>query len=383
MGLQPFGFGHGDYGAGEAPQSFAGELLDGHLAHEAVDVDPAERAGPAAGGQCVVGPGGVVAGAFGRIAPHEDASGGGDAGGDVPGPGGVDDEVLGGIGFGECHCVVIVPEDDCPAAGKGSLHEGAPVQGCGLQLDLPLHLLCEGAAAADQHHLAVHPVLRLRKQVCRHEGGGGVIVRYHHHFGRSRRHVDSHPAEAEHLLGGGDVAVAGAEDLVHAGDGGGAVCHGRCSLGSADPENPLDTTIGCGVEHFRRLGGSAKYHFGAACDAGGYGQHQYGREEGSGASRDVQADFGNGDGLLYAFHSGSGFHHHLGRALSLVESFDIGGGLLYGSLHFGADLAGGGFDLGGGEFQRGWSLAFDFQGEFPQGPVPAQAHPFEYGAHAC
>ena len=328
VGLQAFGFGHCDDGFGESAQTVWGEFLEGHLAVETVEVDPAEGSGPAAGRQGVVGAGSVVARALRGPGADEDAACRRDAVGDAPGVAGGEDEVLGGVGVGEGDELLLVVEDDAAAVAEGLLGEF----GTGQESGLALHFGLDGPGAllavADQDDLAVRPVFGLREQVGRSEGGWGLGIGDDHHLGGAGGHVDGDGPGGKQLLGGGDVLVARAEDLVHLGDALRAVCHRGDGLGAAQLEDALHPAIGGCVEHFRvdlaiPAGGGAEHHFAAAGDPGGDGEHQHGGEQGRGAAGNVEADLPDRDGTLPAAHAGGGLHADLPRALGFVEGADV------------------------------------------------------------
>ena len=182
---------------------------------------------------------------------------------------------------------------------------------------LTLYFCGLGFAVGHQHHLAVAPVLRLGQQVRRDEGGVGLLVGDDHDFRRPRRHINRDDGRAEQLFGRGDIAVARAEDFVHFRDGFGAVGHRRHRLGPADAENPVDAAEMRCVQHGRGdfsvfPRGGAKDNLRASGDFRRQREHQYRREEGSGAPGDVEPHAADRHRLLDAAYARRRlyFEHH-------------------------------------------------------------------------
>ena len=82
-------------------------------------------------------------------------------------------------------------------------------------------------------------MLGLRQQVCRDPIGMPAGVGEDQHFGRSRDHIDANPAE-DNAFGGGDICVAGTDDLGDRRDGCGAVGERRYRLRAADAIDFVD-----------------------------------------------------------------------------------------------------------------------------------------------
>ena len=93
-------------------------------------------------------------------------------------------------------------------------------------------------------------VLGLRHEVDRDERGHRGLVGEHEDLGGAGEHVDAHVAHDE-LLGGGHVRVAGADDLVDARDGLGAVRERGDRLRAADLVDLVDAGLGGGGERVR------------------------------------------------------------------------------------------------------------------------------------
>ena len=81
-----------------------------------------------------------------------------------------------------------------------------------LRLDRLLHLVCERRVIGDQDRLRGFVMLGLRQEI----GGDPVrvsgLVGDDQDFGRPRDHVDADLAEHD-TFGGGDIGVAGTDDL--------------------------------------------------------------------------------------------------------------------------------------------------------------------------
>ena len=90
----------------------------------------------------------------------------------------------------------------------------------------------------------------LRQQVGGGEGGRRFVVGQHQHLRGPGGQVDGHVVGADQLLGLGDIAVAGTENLVDARDALRAVGHGRHGLRPADGEDAVDAAQIGGIEDF-------------------------------------------------------------------------------------------------------------------------------------
>jgi len=107
--------------------------------------------------------------------------------------------------------------------------------------------------------------------------------------------------------------------------------------------------------HGRYAGGScrgAEDDFAAARQGGGNGEHQYGREEGSGSTGDIQSDAADGHRPLDAADAGHSLHPDLPWQLGLVKSSDVVGCLPDGFPYSRFDLSGAGAELFRGDFQH-------------------------------
>ena len=155
------------------------------------------------------------------------------------------------------------------------------------------HLGGEGAIVRDQDRLGVFVMLGLREQV------RGDPIRLigaigdHQDLGGARDHVDADGAE-DQALGGGDIGVAGAHDLVHRRNRLGAVGERGDGL---RPAHPIDLCDACdlGGGHHRRVERAIRrrHDHGDALHAGdarGDRVHQHGARIGGRAAGHVEPD---------------------------------------------------------------------------------------------
>ena len=91
----------------------------------------------------------------------------------------------------------------------------------------------ERGVGGDEDRLRAAAMLGLRQKVGGDPGGIGGAVGDDQHFGRAGDHVDADGAE-DLALGGGDIGVAGADDLADRLDGLGAVGERADRLRAAD-----------------------------------------------------------------------------------------------------------------------------------------------------
>ena len=129
--------------------------------------------------------------------------------------------------------VELVDHDD----GAEIVPRGPRDLGARQRLELRLHRafdrVGEPGAIGDQDRLRAGVVLGLRQQIGGDPAGIAGVVGDHQHFRRAGDHVDADLAE--HLpLGGGDIGVAGADDLRHRRDRRRAVGQRRHRLRAAD-----------------------------------------------------------------------------------------------------------------------------------------------------
>ena len=237
-------------------------------------------------------------------------------------------------------------------------------------------------------------MLGLRQQVGGHKGGLGLFIGNDHHLGRSGRHINGHGAACDPLFGGGHVAVAGAENLIHFGHRTGSVGHGGHGLGASQAENAPDAAVGCGVQHFRgdvavRTGRRTEDYLRTTGDGGRDGQHQHGGEQGSGTARNIETHPSNGNRTLDAAHAGGRFHHNLAGQLGLVEGADMAGGRGDGFAHLGCNFCSRGCKDLGAYLQREAFLPgqdsqrppVNLQRQGLQGGIAFRADPLQDGIH--
>ena len=280
------------------------------------------------GGQGVIDARRVVAGALGRAVAEEHAAGIGDflRQGDIAG--GLDNQVFGRIAIGEGYRFRHISQHDNPAVGerlRDYFFSRQLRQLCGQGLHDLVH---KGFRGGNQQRLTVDAVLRLCKQVGGDEGRIGGFVGDNGHFRRAGRQVDGHALQARELLGGGYVAVAGAEQLVHFRDAFRAAGHGGDGLYAAGFEDAVNACRGGGIEDGRvyfpfAVGRRAEHNLTASRKACGNGQHQHGGKQRRRPARDVQPHFLDGYRLLPAGNAGRGFNLFHLATLRGVECLDV------------------------------------------------------------
>ena len=133
----------------------------------------------------------------------------------------------------------------------------------------------------------------LREQIHRHPGGVGAAVAHDHNLGGAGNHVDVYLPE-HHALGGGDIDIAGADNLVDPGDAVSPVsqrCHG---LSAADAKRAIHSgDVRSGQHQIVHQPFRGRHHhdeFTDARDLGRNGVHQHRRRIGGLASRYIQTD---------------------------------------------------------------------------------------------
>jgi hypothetical protein len=184
-------------------------------------------------------------------------------------------------------------------------------------------------------------VLGLREQVHRHPVGVGGAVAQHQDFGRAGDHVDADGAEHA-ALGGGDIGVAGADDLVDRLNRRGAVGQRADCLRAADGDHARDAgDRGGGQHHLVLHAVRGRHHHDDlkhASHLGGNRVHQHRRWVCGLAARDVDADpVERGDALAQHGAIRLGVAEALQLLLlPFVEHADtIGSGLQRSALSFG------------------------------------------------
>ena len=122
-------------------------------------------------------------------------------------------------------------DDDLAVVVHAGPGDGGAGQLGDLHFQLGLHGLGQVGAVGDEDGACQLVVLGLTQQVGGHPGGVTAAVGQHQDLAGAGDHVDAHLAE-DLPLGGGDIDVARADDLIHGRDGLGAVgqrSHGLCA----------------------------------------------------------------------------------------------------------------------------------------------------------
>ena len=247
-------------------------------------------------------------------------------------------------------------------------------------LPLQLRLYCPGqlAAVGDQHRACHFIVLGLTEHIRRHDFGVAAAVRHHQNFTGSGDHVDGHPAEYL-LFGFRHIGVAGAHDLIHLGQGLGAIGKARHRLCAAHLEDAVHARDfrrrqNHGVHLAVRAGRGDHHQLGAARDFGGDAVHQYGGGIGRGAAGHIQAHLLDGHDLLAQHYAGLVGHHKAVAALLFMEGADVRRRLAQNLHKFRLHRREGLVDLGLGHFQISQVGLVEAQGVFPQGLVAPGGH---------
>ena len=350
MGVQALALGKIGNAGCHLAQRLAGVVEKAGLLHKVVHTQRAGEAGRAAGGQGVVGACKVIAQGLGHIAAQEDAARVFDL---VQHPEGVlhadlqmlrRNDVAGLNGL-----VQVGADDDLPVV----VHAGAGNGGTGQLGDLHLQLCLHGPGqrrtVGDKNRAGQLVVLGLAQQVCRHPGGVAAAVGQHQDLAGAGDHINAHLAE--HLpLGGGNVDVAGADDLVHRRDGLGAVGqrgHGLCTAGLED----LGHTSGGGGGKDDRIhpavlsGGGGHHDLRHARDLGRDDIHQHSGGIGRRAAGHIHARLFNGSIFLAQHDAGLLVDHKVLVHLLAVEALNVGGSLPQGLKEIGVHIGKGLIDL--------------------------------------
>ena len=125
----------------------------------------------------------------------------------------------------------VIGHDDLAVGVHARAGDGGAGQLRDLHLQLGLHGLGQLPAVGDKHGAGQLVMLGLAQKVGGHPRGVAAAVRQNKNFRRSCDHINADLAE-NLALGGGNIDVAGADDLVHGGNTLGAVgkgCHGLCA----------------------------------------------------------------------------------------------------------------------------------------------------------
>ena len=233
-----------------------------------------------------------------------------------------------GIGIGQGYGLVhVARHDELAVLQRAGCDFPARQQGQ-LTLHLFHHRPAEFGRGCDQHRLAVHAMLGLAQQVGCHKDRIGRLVRQDLHFRRTGRHVDGHIAQADQLLGGGDVLIARAEYLVHTRHTLRSIRHGTNGLHASGLEDTAHTGHAGGEKNggmhlsvLARRG--AQDDFLTAGYLCGNGQHQYRAEQGSRTTGDVQSHLLDGNRFLPAGYARLGLYPLAFKPLGSMKGLDI------------------------------------------------------------
>ena len=130
----------------------------------------------------------------------------------------------------------VIGHDDLAVGVHARAGDGGAGQLRDLYLQLGLHGLGQIPAVGDKHGAGQPVMLGLAQKVGGHPCGVAAAVRQNKNFGRSCDHINAD--FAEHLaLGGGNIDVAGAYDLIHGGNTLGAISQRGYGLCAARLEN--------------------------------------------------------------------------------------------------------------------------------------------------
>ena len=145
--------------------------------------------------------------------------------------------------------LVQVPrQDQGPAAAQRRGDDLAPLHGRQQPVDAGGDPVEEGRVPGHQDGLGVLVVLGLGEEVHGDPVRIGAAVAQDQDLGGAGHHVDADLTE-DRPLGGGDIDVAGADDLVHAGDRVGPIGQGGDGLGPADGEDAVHPGDRGGGQH--------------------------------------------------------------------------------------------------------------------------------------
>ena len=350
MGVQALPLGKIGNAGGNLAQRLPGVVKKAGFLDKIVHAQGAGEAGGAAGGQGVVGACEVIAQRLGHVAAQEDAARVLDLVQHAERVFHTDFQMLGCNDVAGLNGLVQVRTDDDLAvvvhAGPGN---GGTGQLRDLNLQLGLHGLGKLRAVGDKDGAGQLVVLGLAQQISCHPGGVAAAIGQYQNLAGACDHINAHLAE-DFPLGGGNVDVAGAHDLVHGRDGLGAVGQRGHGLGAA------------GLENFGHAGGSRRgqddgVHLAVLARRGshddlGHARH-LGRddvhEDGGGvgrrAARDVDTRLFNGGVFLAQHDAGLVVDHKVLVHLLAVEALDVGGGFFQGFEEVGVHVGKGVLDL--------------------------------------
>ena len=294
MRVQPLRLGERHGGRADGGQAFAVTLDERAALEEIEDAEAGGEPCAAPRRQHVIGAGDIIADRFRGEPSEENGSGVADPPGEPVGIVEGQFQMLGGEPVDQRRRLVEAVDDDDATVGLPAFPGYFAAR---QRLQVIFHRFADGVGepgvVGDQDRLGGGVVLGLGEQVDgdprRIVGGVGDDQ----HLRRPGNHIDADGAEHP-AFGGGDIGVAGADDLVDRGDRLGAVGQRRNRLGAADAENLVDAcdTGGDQNQGVERAAGRRHHHHQPA-DAGGLGRHrvhQHRGRIGGGAAGHVEAD---------------------------------------------------------------------------------------------
>ena len=274
--------------------------------------------------------------------------------------------------------VQVGAEDDLAVVVHAGAGDGGTGQLRDLHLQLRLHGLGQLRAVGDENRACQFVVLGLAQQVCCYPCRVAAAVGQHQNFAGASDHIDAHLAE--HLaLGGGNVDVAGAYDLIHCRDALGAVGQRRHSLCTAGLED-LGHACGGGGGKDDRVhpavlsGGGGHDDLGHACHLCRDHVHEHGGGVGRRAAGHIHARLFNGGVLLPQHDAGLIVHHKVLVHLLAGEVLDVGRRLPQGLEEIGVHARKGLVDLFLCDLQVFNDSPVKFQGVVLQGLVAPGTH---------
>ncbi len=289
----------------------------------------------------MVGAGTVVAHRLGRPGSQEHRAGIGDAIEQRARFARLHDQVFGRIGIGHRQRLGEIGHDQDAAVADGFLQDALARQRAALALELRRHRRGQLLRIGDQQRLRAHVMLGLRQQVGCDERRIRRRIGNHQHLGRSGRQVAGGAIRiAGHdLLGRRGERGARAEDLVHLGNGRGAIGHRRHRLRAAGLEHAVHAAAPRRHQH-RRIGTPvgrrwrAQQALRAAGQLRRHRHHDHRGGQGRRTGRHIQAHGRYRAEHALAAHAGHHLHRQRRRQLRGMEAAHIvdggldGGGLL-------------------------------------------------------
>ena len=197
--------------------------------------------------------------------------------------------------------LLIASQDEGAAGAQGGGDDLLALHGRQETVDGSGHLVEVGRVPGNQDGLGVLVVFGLREEVHGDPFRGRAAVAEDEDLRGAGHHVDTHLAE-DGALGGGDVDIARANDLVHRRHRRGAIGQCRHRLGAADGEDPVDAGgVGRRQHEFVQFAGGGGHHHDQLRHPGhlgGDGVHQHRGGIGRLAAGDIEPHPVQGSDLL-------------------------------------------------------------------------------------